>query len=186
MGLIKRKLYALGVGNSLRLVKDSELPDYSIQFYDYDKTELSQETFEKIMDIFPNEVMVFKTLNGFSFISLSLINGWKVTKEKASELSNELNEDYTSGMKELVIRIGAKFDRKTHKKVSHKPYFMGMGKLSIEPTMVSECHLNIIKNFNLIPEWVYEYYSNFHTLLSAYIHFFNYYTKYKKWYKNIF
>lgn len=185
MGLIKRKLYALGVGNSLRENIDSELPDYSIQFYDYDKTELSQKDFQKIMDIFPYEVMVFKTLNGFSFISLSLIEGWKYTKEKASELSKELNEDYTSGMKELVIRIGAKFDRKTHKEISHKPYFIGMGKISLSSTFISENHLNLLYNFNLIPDWVYQYYTEFHTLRNFKIHFFNYYTKYKKWWKNL-
>lgn len=180
--LFKRKLFALGMGNFC-LKKD--VVAYSLQYYDYDKCELPFESFDKIMSIFPYEVMVFKTKNGFSFISLSLIKGWEYTKNKAEEVSEYLNEDYTSGMKQLVIRVSPKFTRKNHKIVSHKPYFLGFGKLTECETMVSINHLNLLYNQKLIPDWVYDYYCNNHQPKRFKINFFSYYTKYKKWWKNI-
>jgi hypothetical protein len=186
MGLFKRKLYAMGMGNSLDKGSKFNENFKAIQFYDYDKNCLPKDVFKQILEVFPYDCMVFKTLNGFSFISLTVLDSWKVAKDNAVMLSKKFREDYTSGMKELVIRVSGKFRRKDHKKVSHKPFFLGLIKPLKEKKTISLNHLNFLDNAGILPKWVYEYYTkNRYDLRKYEISVFKYYTKYKKWWKNL-
>jgi hypothetical protein len=188
MGLFnKRKLYAMGMGNSLDKKGKFSSEFKAIQFYDYDKNCLPKDIFEQILEIFPYDCMVFKTLNGFSFISLSVLDSWKIAKDNAVMLSERFGEDYTSGMKELVIRVSAKFRRKDHKKMSHRPFFLGFIQPLKERKIISLNHLNFLDNAGIIPKWVYQHYSTgYRYSLKKYeISIFRYYTKYKKWWRNL-
>lgn len=175
--MVRYKLRALGCGNMLK--RNGEVIG-ALQFYDYDKDVIPNDMFELILSIFPKDVLVFKTLHGYSFVSLSIQPSWEIVKLRAEHLSFLLGQDYTTGMRELVIRLSSKFKDKDGTKVSHKPYFLGFG--NNEVGIVSENHLNLFKG--LLPEWVFDFYNN-HEKEKFEIHLFHYKTKYKSWWRNI-
>lgn len=169
----KLKLRALGVMNGcygdLKTRKSGKKykERFSIQFYDYDINGATKSRkraeIQRILKIFPYDVILYKTKHGIHFISFALLKGWMLTKARATKLSLDLgNQDYWTTGKNLVLRVSSKwrvryFGRREVR--SSKPEFLGVAKKPIGFT-ISKNHLEFYKKNMDLPDWVYELYND--------------------------
>jgi len=122
-------LRTMGISN--RVYDKSNKKMYSIQFYDYDYyngENISIKAFNQIMEMFPYDLILYRTKHGLHFISFALLHGLRITKARAIETSKILGkQDYWTQARDLTLRISAKWETKrfskTYKTISKKPKF---------------------------------------------------------------
>jgi len=128
-----------------------------MQFYDYDGDIGKPGIMSKIREIFENDCIIFKSRNGFHFVSFTLLDEKpKFVRKKASKLSKKLGQDYTSGMKALVLRIAPKF--KDRIIVSERPSYYTIMKFPIQCTPIALNHLKLYRKYLGLPEYIYDFY----------------------------
>lgn len=163
-GKEKLKLRTMGISN---WVYDRENKKrYSIQFYDYDHNggEIYQDILQKIMQIFPYDMIMYSTKHGIHFISFSLLQGLNRTKSLSLKLTKELgNQDYWTTSKDLTLRIAEKWKirrfRRKRKIISDRPRFKGLVKPP-NKYKISNKHLEFYFKYMGLPKWVYEKYND--------------------------
>jgi len=137
-----------------------------LQFYDFDGDIGEIGVMGEIRKIFQNDCIIFKSKNGYHFVSFTLLDKKpKFVKKRAIKVSKKLNQDYTSGMKALVLRIAPKF--KEREIVSERPSYYTIMKFPRRDTPIAKNHLDLYHEFLGIPDFIYNYYVKYCTLISA-------------------
>ena len=140
-----------------------------MQFYDFDgelDSNIFVKTIDEIRKIFPNDCLIFKSKNGYHFISFTLLDKKpKFVRKRASKLSKKLGQNYTSEMQALVLRIAPKF--KERQIVSERPKYYTILKFPRKDTPIAKNHLELYHEYLRIPEHIYNYYIKHCTLIHA-------------------
>lgn len=149
---------AMGISNTVKLGNGT----LGVQFYDYDGS-LNPEIIKRIKQIFPSDCLIYKTQDGYHFISFSLISRFKA-KANAIMLSKELRQDYWSEQKDLVLRISPKWKPmfKWYRKESPKPRFYRCITRPIAHRVdfiYSRSHLEFYREYMGLPEDIYHEYT---------------------------
>lgn len=120
---------------------------HGIQFYDFDKKGyLSKNELDKILTIFDDDCIIYKSENGYHFISFAIIP-YKKTLENVNKLQEIFpKQDYHSRYN-LTLRISPKFRIDDLTEASHQPYF--------------DCCMKQPKNKNFYSFYALRYYYNF-------------------------
>lgn len=177
----KLSLRAIGISNWIYDEKNKKR--YSVQFYDYDfpngDKQIPREDLLVILEVFPYDVLMYKTKQGVHFISFSILRGQHTSKARALETSKKLKkQDYWCEGKDMTLRVSAKWKLRFLRKrkiVSKKPKFKGLIKTpdnliktqnkflnSSNPSkyVISKKHLEFYWKYMDLPDWVYELYSD--------------------------
>lgn len=161
----KLKLRSIGISNKCFDKKGGKY--YSIQFYDLDTEGLSHVQIKAkvnaILEIFPYDLILYKTKHGIHFISFALLKGYRAPKARAVEMSKTLgDQDYWTTGTNLVLRVSPKWRVYKYSKlryiVSEKPKFLHFYKKP-NSYIISNGHLEFYHKFMGLPDWVYYHYS---------------------------
>jgi len=137
-----------------------------LQFYDFDGDIGKPGIMAEISEIFENDCIIFKSKNGYHFVSFTLLDKKpKFVKKRAIKVSKKLHQDYTSGMKALVLRIAPKF--KEREIVSERPEYYLTWKFPVNNSIIAKNHLDLYHEYLGIPDFIYNYYVRFCTLIDA-------------------
>lgn len=139
---------------------------YSIQYYDMDikESKMLIAEFNTILQIFPNDLILYQTKHGLHFISFTILDNIFISKANVLKTTKLLNEtqDYFPYQKELTLRVSGKYKRKrlskTHKIISKKPKFLLFFKEPNKCSKISKNHLEFYFKWLNLPKKIYEYY----------------------------
>ena len=151
-----------------------------LQFYDYDGS-LNQQKLRKILSIFPNDCIIYKSKNGFHFYSFTLIDS-DLARTRANGLTESFNEigdkqDYKSKT-QLILRISPKF--LDNKIISEETKFLKYIKLPVKNKFVSKTHLDFFLDFKELPKRIYYAYKYNSILVDASLALNYYHTRNKE------
>lgn len=166
----KPQLRTIGINNIC--YDKSNKKKYSIQFYDYDNKHLDHLEYirmapvelKAILEIFPNDLILYRTKHGIHFISFTLLKGIYISKANVLQVTKLLNEsqDYFPYQKELTLRVSGKWGKKRFSKkrktISKKPKFARLLKLPNKDNIISKTHLDFYFKWMGLPKEIYNLY----------------------------
>ena len=134
---------------------------FGIQFYDYDsKKPPSDLIMNTISYIFQDDLILYKTENGYHFISFEIIN-YKKTIENVDYLSKILIDQDYHALYNLTLRIAPKFLINDLSAYSIEPKFYMKKYNPSNLNYYSYYHLNYYRNYLGLPVHIFENYYKF-------------------------
>lgn len=158
----KRTLCTFGIANIFKDGKRDtpKTPEFGLQYYDFDGIFTPGE-FDKILDIFPNDLFTYKSKHGYHFISLTLMD-IDLAIRNANTLSRKFKtQDYILPIKDcryLVLRVAPKWNKESKLEISKNPEFLQVVKYPKKKTIISGNHLDFYWRYMNLPQSLYDFY----------------------------
>jgi len=176
-----KTLCTFGIAN---IVKDGEkfvgknTPEFGLQFYDFDG-DYNSEEFQKIQEIFPNDLFIYKSKHGYHFVSLTLMDIDLAIRNANTLSRNFKNQDYILPIKDcryLVLRVAPKWNKESKLKISDNPAFLQVVQFPKKKTIISGNHLDFYWRYMNLPQPIYEFYKDMCRIRRGVIYFIYYTT----------